>query len=211
MIVQNSQEILTRLGLPIICDEVFAPFTYAAPHTPPLGALHPELPVFHLNGISKLFALPDMKLGWVAFTGDDKEIYAGRLELLNDTFLGCNSLSQALLPTLFERGQPFIKEMQERVRYNFDFALGELAKCPAFDLAALPPDGGYYLFPKVRDWRDEDALVLYLLEQHGVLVHPGYFYGYEGNGAHVMLSCLTEPAKFAEGIRRLTAGLEARG
>ena len=92
MVVQVAVPALSKLGLPIICDEVFAGFPYRAATVPPLGMLHPELPVFHLNGISKLFALPDLKLGWVALSGRAGQQYGDRLELLNDTFLGANSL-----------------------------------------------------------------------------------------------------------------------
>lgn len=207
MIIEQPQKALQDLGLPVICDEVFAEFTYKASHTPPFGALHPELPVFHLNGISKLFALPDLKLGWIAFSGPaaDLEKYTGRLELLNDTFLSCSSLIQWMLPALFEQGWPFVESMRERVKQNLDLALAKLAKCASLEI--IPPAGGYYLFPRVKQWQDEEALVLYLLEQGGVLVHPGYFYGYEGNGAHVMISCLTEPEKLAEGLDRLVKAL----
>ena len=69
MVVQHALPALTSLGLPVICDEVFAGFPYGVAAVPPLGALHPELAVFHLNGISKLFALPDLKLGWIALSG----------------------------------------------------------------------------------------------------------------------------------------------
>jgi aspartate/methionine/tyrosine aminotransferase len=207
MIVGEPQPAFLELGLPVICDEVFAEFTYRATHTPPFGALHPALPVFHLNGISKLFALPDLKLGWIAFSGPPADLakYTGRLELLNDTFLSCSSLIQWMLPALFEQGWPFVVAMRERVRRNLDLALAKLAACPSLEV--VPPAGGYYLFPRVRQWQDEEALVLYLLEQGGVLVHPGYFYGYEGNGAHIMLSCLTEPARLSEGLDRLVRAL----
>src|SRR5215217_3872393 len=47
MVVRAPQPALASLGLPLICDEVFAEFTYRVPSTPPLGALHPDLPVFH--------------------------------------------------------------------------------------------------------------------------------------------------------------------
>src|SRR5262249_15064119 len=104
MIVQAAQPALAALGLPVICDEVFAECTSRAPATPPLGALHPELRVFHLNGISKMFALPDLKLGWIALSGPAAARYGARLELLNDTFLSANALTQAMLPTLFEAG-----------------------------------------------------------------------------------------------------------
>jgi aspartate/methionine/tyrosine aminotransferase len=203
MVVQSAQPALAQLGLPVICDEVFAEFTYRAPATPPLGALHPELPIFHLNGISKMFALPDMKLGWIALSGPANERYGARLELLNDMFLGANALTQAILPTLFEEGWPFVEAMRARVRANLDLALEMLAGNRL--LRAHPPDGGYYLFPAVPGCDDEEELVVQLLGQ-GVLAHPGFFYGYE-RGAHLMLSCLTEPARLAQGLERLIAGI----
>ncbi len=165
MVVQTALPALERLGLPVICDEVFAEFTYRVAHVPPLGALHPALPVFHLNGISKLFALPDMKLGWIALSGPARERYGDRLELLNDTFLSANTLTQAMLPHLFAHGWSFVEAMRERVRQNLDVALAELASCSR--LRIQPPDGGYYLFPEVLSVRDEEALVLRLLEHGG--------------------------------------------
>ncbi len=203
MIVREAIPALNNLGLPIICDEVFAEFTYQASATPPLGALHPDLPVFHLNGISKMFALPDMKLGWIALSGTAPASFGARLELLNDTFLGANMLMQSLLPDLFTSGAPFIEGMRTRVQQSLDLALGILHQSPRLRLHR--PDGGYYLFPEVRGWRDEEALVLHLLG-HGVLVHPGFFYGYEA-GSHIMISCLTEPDALAEGCRRIVSAL----
>ena len=41
--------------------------------------------------------------------------FAPRLELLNDTFLGANSLTQYLLPALFATGMPFVEAMAARV------------------------------------------------------------------------------------------------
>ncbi|MFV9503917.1 MAG: pyridoxal phosphate-dependent aminotransferase [Oscillochloridaceae bacterium umkhey_bin13] len=190
-----TQEALLRLGLPLIADEVFAAFPYAVPHVPPVAALHPSLPVFTLNGISKQFALPDLKLGWIALNAAARP-FAPRLELLNDTFLGANSLSQHLLPMLLAEGGPFVAQLATRIRTNLDLALAQLADHPRLTLR--PPDGGYYLFPAVQGWPDEDQLVLHLLN-HGLLVHPGYFYG-DPPGCHLMLSALTEPAQFAEGL-----------
>lgn len=201
-IVERHIATLDLLGIPVICDEVFAPFTYAAPATPPLASLHPDLPVFTLNGISKLFALPDLKLGWIALNRPARA-FASRLELLNDTLLGANALSQFLLPTLFAEGAPFVAAMVSRVRANISFALRQFADHPR--IHARPPAGGYYLFPSISGWEDEEALALYLLEQ-GVFVHPGYFYG-EVHGCHIMISALTEPATFAAGIERLCAAL----
>jgi alanine-synthesizing transaminase len=201
-VVAAPSATLNQLGLPVICDEVFAPFSYGVPVVPPLAALHPELPVFTLNGISKLFALPDLKLGWIALNRPARS-FAPRLELLNDTFLSANGLSQHLLPMLFAQGMPFVATMVARVRANFDLALHQLADHPRLHVS--PPAGGYYLFPAVSGWNDEEALAHFLLER-GLLVHPGYYYG-DVPGVHVLLSALTAPATFAAGLARLSAAL----
>ncbi|WP_029214681.1 pyridoxal phosphate-dependent aminotransferase [Kallotenue papyrolyticum] len=201
-IVSEALPALTTLGLPLICDEVFAEFTYRQPTTPPIGALHPELPVFHLNGISKLFALPDLKLGWIALNAAARP-FADRLELLNDTFLGANALTQHMLPALFAAGGDFVRAMRERVRCNLDLALERLSACPVLRVHA--PDGGYYLFPEVLGCDDEEELVIHCL-RHGVRVHPGFFFGYE-RGVHIMLSCLTRTEQLEAGLTRLLAAL----
>ena len=201
-VIQRPVLALNQLGLPIICDEVFAEFTYGVPHVPPLGALHPALPVFHLNGISKLFALPDLKLGWIALSGGASARYGERLALLNDTFLGANSLTQFMLPALFQQGWGFVEGMRARVRGNFDLALRMLARHPR--MRAQAPDGGYNLLIDVLGETDAEALVLHLLEL-GVLVHPGYFFNTppELDRARLMISCLTEPYMLEKGLTQL--------
>jgi alanine-synthesizing transaminase len=95
--------------------------------------------------------------------------------------------------------------MRAHIRANLDLALEMLARSSR--IHAQPPDGGYYLFPEVSGWHDEEELVLHLLD-HGVLVHPGYFYGYE-RGEHIMISCLTVHERLREGLEQLLAGVEA--
>jgi alanine-synthesizing transaminase len=202
-VVQANLPTLGALRLPVISDEVFAEFTAQGGPAAPFGALHPQLPVFHLNGISKMFALPDLKLGWIAMSGGAAAIYGERLEVLNDTFLGANALTQSMLPHIIAHGMSFVDQMRDYVRSNIALALEKLAPCAA--IRVRPPEGGYYLFPSVDGWDDEEDLVVHLIRQ-GVLVHPGFFFGYE-HGTHLMISCLTQPDLLAEGLDRLVAAL----
>jgi aspartate/methionine/tyrosine aminotransferase len=185
---------------------VFAEFTYGATHTPVMSALHPDLPVFVLNGLSKLFALPDLKLGWMALNEVAGARYAERLEVLNDTFLSANSLAQHMLPALFEQGWDFVTQQREHVRRNIDLSLTLLAGCSA--IKTHKPDGGYNLFCQVQGWDDEEALVLHLLAQ-GVLVHPGYFFNCEQRMdiAHIMISCLTKAEQLEAGLMKVVGAI----
>ncbi len=202
-VVHQPIAALATLGVPVICDEVFATMPYRVPHVPPFATLHPTLPVFMLNGISKLFALPDMKLGWIAANPAAHERYGARLELLNDTLLGANGLVQTMLPALFRDGMPFVQHMAAHIARNLDATLATLAT--SRHLHVTPPDGGYYVFAAVRGNPDEEALVLALLER-GVLVHPGFFFG-EAPGSYLLLSALTAPDILHAGTARLVAAL----
>jgi aspartate/methionine/tyrosine aminotransferase len=200
MVVKEAIPALRSLGLPVICDEVFTEFPCGVTNIPPLGVLHPELPVFHLNGISKMFGLPDLKLGWIALSGAGVKDYEKRLELLNDTYLGANYLAQSMLPVIFAEGMGFVEQMRTRFRSGIDLALELLSENPGIKVCR--PDGGYYLFPEIKTREDEEELVLHLLKNHGILVYPGYFYDCE-RGTHIMISCLTEKGKLIEGLKRI--------
>ena len=193
---------LSQLGLPVICDEVFASFPITVASVPAFATLHPELPVFQLNGLSKMLALPDLKLGWIALNPAAR-VYAERLELINDTFLSCSTLIQSMLPQLLAAAPPFQAAMLKRVKANIAYALQRSAVAPQIELAA--PQGGYYLFPRIPHCDDDEQLVVDLLE-YGVFVHPGYFYDYTVD-CRLMLSCLPTEERFAQGFERLLQGL----
>ena len=206
-IVQLAIPALDALGLPLIVDEVFAEFTVGVARTPVVAGLHPALPVFTLNGASKMFALPDLKLGWMALSARAAQTHGARLELLNDAFLSASAQAQHMLPALFEQRE-FVSKMTARTRENVAMALEMLAGCPRVKVHR--PDGGYVLFPRVAGIDDadgEERLVLHLIA-HGVLAHPGFFYG-PGQPGHVMLSCLPEPKVLRAGLARFAAAVAA--
>jgi alanine-synthesizing transaminase len=206
MICTQALEAVNTLQKPIISDEVFAEFVHAGASAPPLGTLYPELPVFHLNGISKMFALPDLKLGWMALSDQAMALYGERLEHLNDAFLSCSPLIQAMLPDIFKLGTDFRSAMVKTITSRVTAALAQLRASP--HLRVTRPQGGAFILARVLPDFDEDELVLGLIEA-GVLVHPGYFYGCE-DGTHIMISCLPDGARLSEGIRIILEFLEKR-
>jgi len=204
-VVKKPLPVLEWLGVPVICDEVFAEMPYAIPTVPPLAALMPTLPMFTLNGISKMFALPDLKLGWIALTPTAREVYAERLEILNDTLLSANGLTQHMLPHIMAHGMDFVAHQRQTIQANLTTAMTMLERVPR--VRVRPPDAGYYLFIEVLGVTNEEELVIHLLN-HGVLVHPGFFFG-GTTGCYVVISCLVQTGQLIRGIERFIAGIDA--
>jgi len=71
-----------------------------------------------------------------------------------------------------------------------------------------PVGGGWSTVLRVPDVVDEEDLVVELLREDGVAVHPGYFFDLP-SPASLVLSLLPEPAVFAEGVARLLRRIAA--
>ena len=63
-------------------------------------------------------------------------------------------------------------------------------------------DGGWYAIVQVPTLGSEEELVLDLLNQDGVLVHPGYFFDFPRE-SFLIVSLLVPEARFREGVERL--------
>ncbi len=82
----------------LLIDEVFCEFA----DVPVPSPKNTSCPVLYLNGASKTFASPDLKIAWIAVQPAHDEAVVERLSTVNDTYLNSSSLSQYLVPTLFE-------------------------------------------------------------------------------------------------------------
>jgi aspartate/methionine/tyrosine aminotransferase len=69
-------------------------------------------------------------------------------------------------------------------------------------ISLLEPDAGWSAVLRVPSIESEDALVLRLLDEAGVLVHPGYFFDFPRE-AYLVLSLIVEPGRFAAALDRL--------
>src|SRR5262249_40138855 len=108
--------IAARYEVPIISDEVFSEFLFSHVSLPRPAWTDAPL-VFTLNGFSKMFALPGMKLGWIGISGDEHlvEKSLGALELISDTFLPVNEVVQFAVPGVFSGGQAFLSSYKQRI------------------------------------------------------------------------------------------------
>ena len=192
-------DIAARHDVPIIADEVFSEFLFGTESYP--RALDTRAPlVFTLNGFSKMFALPGMKIGWMAVSGNDELVQRSMaaLELISDTFLPVNEIAQFAAPEIFRRGQPFLRDYKNWIAASRNIALKGLEHCSVFH-----PRGGFYVTLKVDG--DEDALAMRLLAEQNILVHPGYFYDIEPN--HLVMTFIHEPDVVGRAFKTIGKGV----
>jgi aspartate/methionine/tyrosine aminotransferase len=155
-----------------------------------------------LSGLSKVCGLPQLKLGWIALSGPPTladDAYA-RLEWIADAFLSVATPVQHALPALLRGRARFQDAVRARVAANRAALADALARSlPAARL--LPADAGWSAVVALPDVRSDEEWAMALLE-HGVAVHPGYFYDFAEPG-RLVLSLLPPGDRFGEAIARI--------
>jgi alanine-synthesizing transaminase len=198
-------ELCASQQLVLIGDEVFSDFSLdGAPNAVCVAAHAREVLSCSLGGLSKSVGLPQLKLSWIGFSGPaaplDEVLRA--YEVVADTYLSVGTPVQAALPELFERGAAIREAIHARVRRNLQ-SLRELAgRWP--EISVLRVEGGWSAVIQVPAYRSEESLVLALLTDAHVLVHPGFFFDFDRE-AFLVLSLLAPPDRFDEGVSRVLA------
>ncbi|MDR1729023.1 MAG: pyridoxal phosphate-dependent aminotransferase [Acidobacteriota bacterium] len=201
-------DIARRHDLPIISDEVFSEFLLGREPLPrPAGAGAPL--VFTLNGFSKMLALPGLKFGWMAVSGDGEKVREAMraLELISDTFLPVNEVVQAAAPEFFQLGNAVRFEFAMRIREAWRLTERLLAESAA--VACIKPQGGFYVALKLdgadgEGWGEEEAAQR-LLRENGILVHPGYFYDMDPE--HLVMCFVQDPKVLGAAIPEMVKTL----
>jgi aspartate/methionine/tyrosine aminotransferase len=205
------------LGLPIVSDEVFAtyPLKRTEAHGAPEGRIASVVTAsrglcFALSGLSKLAALPQMKLGWIGVSGEESLVRAAlaRLELVLDAYLSVATPVQHALPRILATRTATEDAIRTRTRANLDVLRAEMRSAPS--ASVLDVEGGWYAIVRVPDMQTDEEWTLELVTKDAVHVQPGYFFDM-GRGAHLVVSLLTPEATFAEGVKRLAARVAALG
>jgi len=106
---------------------------------------------------------------------------------------------QCAASRLLRAGEEVQRQIRDRSAANLAAARTALL---GSSMNILAVEGGWYITIQVPRVRSEEEWTLELLEEHDVLVQPGFFFDFESE-AFLVVSLLTPPGVFLEGIRRL--------
>jgi aspartate/methionine/tyrosine aminotransferase len=192
-----------KTNLAIIADEVFLDFSLDGTPATTFATQNLAL-TFSLNGLSKLCGMPQMKSAWIALSGPEhlKADARKRLDVIADSYLSMNAPIQHALPAFIETRSQFQDQVLARAQANL-VALDERLRAQS-NCSRLVCEAGWNVVLRVPATHSGEDLALKLLQQQGVLVHPGHFYDFAQDG-YLVLSLITPKMDFAEGIRRIVA------
>ena len=192
-----------------IVDEVFAdyPLTGAEPAARAARLQTDAGLCLTVSGLSKVAALPQLKLSWVVVGGRNEARVAALLERaqhLADATLSVGTPVQRALPSLLAAAEPMQQRIGERIRGNLA-QLRDASRGRAWNV--LQVDAGWTAMLRLPQVLDDEAWAIELLAE-GVATLPGYLFDVPPLPPRIAVSLLPSREHFAAGVERLDAVVE---
>lgn len=180
-----SDEIYRQLNL----GEGLAPSLFEVPGAPVRSVV--------LDGVSKTFAMPGLRIGWAA---GPEELISKAADLQSQTTSGAVGPSQHAAAAALEgpEREEVVAGFRRRLEEAVDIALEGLRGIPGLEVRR--PEGGMFLFARIDADAPSGELAERLLVDTGVAAVPGEAFGSPG---HLRLNLAVEPETLTEGVRRI--------
>jgi aspartate/methionine/tyrosine aminotransferase len=133
-----------------------------------------------------------------------------RLDVIADTYLSPNAPVQWAVAELLGMREAIQGQLRQRVQRNLRELDAQLQSSAAKMATRLEFDAGWYAVLRIPSARSDEDTAIALLEQEGVLIHPGHFFDFPGEG-YLVASLIAPEVEFREGIRRVLRALDATG
>ena len=206
-----------HVRVPVISDEVFSAFRPGAHLPRPAHHTATDGPlVASLNGLSKLCAAPEIKLGWIALHGAEsgRDALIDTLDTLHDSLLTVSAYAEACACVFLSH-----EASEARATIARGIAKRRALLTDAFasitGITLEPSPAGVHtvfridaeiaasLFRTV----DDEAIACRILEKSGIHVHPGYLYALEQVSGTIdpcfVVSCIHEESDIERAYERL--------
>ena len=205
--LHELNHICSAQQLAIIADEVFLDYSLGPPAL--TFAANKDALTFTLSGLSKISALPQMKVAWIAASGPQslKSDALSRLEVIADTYLSMSAPIQHAIRAMLGERHGIQSQLLDRIKSNLsllDVKLAGQTLC-----SRLVIEGGWYAVLRVPALGSDEDLAIALLHETGVLLQPGHFYNF-ATDSYLVASLITPAEKFAHGIERVLQYLAHR-
>ena len=188
-------EFTRKNGLWLFSDEMYRLLEYdPEKRLPPVCDLYEK--GISLSGLSKAFALPGLRIGWLA--SQEKSLLERWLAFKDYTTICSSAPSEILGIIALQNKEQILQRSLAIIRANLELAQAFFENYGA-RFSWLDPMAGSVAFPQ---WRGDGSVEQFcqdVLEQEGVMIVPGNLFEYPGNHFRVGLG----RRNFPQALQRL--------
>lgn len=180
-------------SISFISDELYHGLTYEEnAHS----ALEFSKDVFVINGFSKYYCLPGLRLGWIIVP---KKHIRDAEKIAQNIFISAPTLSQYGALEAFD--YEYLEDVKNTFKQRRDYLYKELNDIFEVD---SKPDGAFYLWVNVSKYTDDSfAFSKLLLEKIQVATTPGADFAKEDASSYLRFAYTRELDHLKEGVKRL--------
>jgi succinyldiaminopimelate transaminase len=196
---ERAAALARRHDFVLAADEAYSELWFEG--DPPVSALElaDRTNVLVFNTLSKRSSMPGYRSGFAA--GDPAIVAALKRYRPNVGTAPQTFIQRAAAAAWAD--EEHVAAVRERYREKRDALL------PALPGAGLEPSGGdasFFLWLRVRSGEDAEAFALRLLDERGIVVAPGPYFGPGGDG-HVRIALVPTPEDCRRAAERLASGV----
>ena len=203
-------ELSAQRRLLVIADEVYRELCFApAPTSASVMAQAIGLPLITLESLSKTHLVPGWRVGWMRYTHEElmSDLTRSIARLASGRLCAPTPSQYAVKPAL-EGDKSFLEEFMREIKKRRDFVVASANQIQG--LSCDVPGAAFYVMIKVNDplSRTDDAFVLALLKDTGVLVVPGSGFGADPQAGLFRLVYLANEEVLGEVFDKISQFLE---
>ena len=201
--IKTVVEFAEQKNIFLVMDDIYHQLVFDGLKTPnPCAYAKEAQNLVLINGVSKLYGLTGLRIGWAVCAHKELVAAMGRMQAQSTS---CNSdVSEVAAAAALTGDQSVIQDLCSVLQQNRDALMSEVARIP--NVQVQKPQGTFYAFINFSHYNaDSNALAKYLLEKALVAVVPGKAFGAEG---YLRISFCADKTSIVEGIRRIRWALD---
>ena len=162
----------------IVADEIYDGLDFTGQHVS-VASLSKEVPVFVLNGVSKVYYAPGWRIGYLAIHDPKKRLVKVRdgIERLLRSRLCASTPAQIGYLAGLDSDRKWMKSYSDKVVRQRDLCVQRISQIDGLEVQSS--GGAFYMFVKLTDekWskNDKEFVLKLLHEEHVLVVHGSGF------------------------------------
>lgn len=203
--IASLVDLCERRGIFLIMDDIYHKLVFDGNTAAPVYRYATQdlesSPIIVINGVSKLYGLTGVRIGWAIA---NRQLVETMANIQVQTTSCPPAITQAAAEGALTGVQSIVEALRLTIQNNRDVALQELSLMTG--IYTQPPLGTFYCLPDFRAYSNNSLeLARFLLERALVATVPGEPFGMEG---HIRISFSGTAKDLIEGIRRIRWALD---